>query len=152
LLGAAPPPDDPKSWLQDLGLAHDGIIPPPVPDIIAALLVVHVLGESDTVASEILWTAIEHDIEVAAWRIGRLAYDADRLLGTTSVPIGRWLAQGLQRDPERCRLIAPFVYGPRIPVVWHEAAVEALASAYPAPSRVTATHKPCSNEPGRGWR
>ena len=79
--------------------------PAPVPDIVASVLIVKVLGQRPKQAPEWLWAVVAGQEEVSMQRAARLAYDAEVTLGRLDHRLSWWLVAMLQGHPERCALL-----------------------------------------------
>ena len=104
-------------------IASESEIRAPKPDIVAAAFTVTVLAEEPDTAPEIVWAALEPDVEGGLRRLERLSYDAEIVLGMGEHCLSKWLAEAIKGKPERCRLLeAPFA-GTQLPLGWLDAAV-----------------------------
>ncbi|MBP2290994.1 tetratricopeptide repeat protein [Azospirillum rugosum] len=74
----------------------------PVPDIVASVLIVKVLGQRPKQAPEWLWAIVSGQEEASIQRAARLAYDAEVTLGRLEHRLSRWLATMLKGRSERC--------------------------------------------------
>ena len=111
----------PTSWLID------NEVPAPAPDILAAALIVEVLGHDPNDAPERLWAAIENDVPAGLERLGRLSHDAEVVLGLHEHRMSDWLVSAFEERPARClhaqRVVAdttlPLGLRPLGVTVWH---------------------------------
>lgn len=90
-------------------LTEAGILPAPVPDIVAAALVVEVLAKRPDMAPEWLWAAIAGAETVAIDRLGRLSYDAEVVLGRLDHRMSLWLDAMVKGQVERCEVLEPYL-------------------------------------------
>ncbi|WP_448187953.1 tetratricopeptide repeat protein [Azospirillum sp. sgz301742] len=96
-------------------LTDDGLLPAPVPDIVAAALVVEVLAAQPHRAPEWLWAAIDGAEAIAIDRLGRLSYDAEVVLGRHDQRMSLWLEAMVKGRLERCRVLEPQFLDPVLP-------------------------------------
>jgi len=111
--------------LQQAGILTDGAVQAPKPDIVAAALTVQALAKRERTAPELVWAALEGDIEGGLNRFARLAYDAEAVLGLQEERLSRWLPRAVERRPDRCRLIHFHIADTRLPMGLTDAAITA---------------------------
>lgn len=85
-------------------LNDDGVLPAPVPDIVAAALVIKALEGRPDMASEWLWAAIEGAAEEALSRLDRIVYDCSVVLESNHI-FRRFLPSIACGKIERCKEI-----------------------------------------------
>ncbi|MBU8934541.1 MAG: tetratricopeptide repeat protein [candidate division Zixibacteria bacterium] len=98
-----------KLTLKYTGVLSDDIALALQPDIVAAAFVVKVLAEDQEIAPELIWAALENDLEGGLDRFARLSYDAEIALGILDDRLSKWLPDAVAGNPDRCELIQPFV-------------------------------------------
>ncbi|MDP6263575.1 MAG: tetratricopeptide repeat protein [Rhodospirillales bacterium] len=104
-----PPTEDIVAKVERSGRLRDGVFPEPKPDILAAYLVVEVFRHDSKLAPERLWAAIKGGVGESLPRAGRLAYDAEMVLGLLDHRISGWLERMVEGKPERWPPIAPAI-------------------------------------------
>jgi tetratricopeptide (TPR) repeat protein len=112
-----------RDKLNSAGLLDNEKLPTPQPDIVAAAFVVAVLANDPTIAPELLWAALEPDIEGGMERIGRLSYDAEVVLGIHNNRISDCLEQMVKGNIERCMVLLDLFVDVRMPDGWLNTAV-----------------------------
>ncbi len=120
------PSDDITDHLTTTGLLIDGKVRAPKPDIVAAAFVVYVLSRRPEHAPETVWAALKGDIEGGLERFGRLSYDSEFVLGILEHRLSDWLAQAVDGNIERCRIIESSFEDVDLPVGWLRAAIAVL--------------------------
>ncbi|MFC1475368.1 tetratricopeptide repeat protein [Candidatus Zixiibacteriota bacterium] len=110
-----PAGSDPALKLKNSGLAQEGVIPAPKPDIVAAAFIVSVLREDPSTAPELIWHALEWNLEMNLSRCTRLAHDAEVVLGILDFRLSEWLAEALRNNVTRCRRFDNFVWEGSVP-------------------------------------
>jgi tetratricopeptide (TPR) repeat protein len=98
-----------QSCLRHTGLVCKGAINALKPDIIAAAFTVVALEQDNDIAPDLLWHALKSDPAGGLNRLARLNHDADIVLGMHENTLGRWLAEAVQEQPDRCVIIEPFL-------------------------------------------
>ena len=94
---------------QNAGLMVDRRIQAVKPDIVAAAFVVDVLSRKPEIAPELIWLALNEDINGGMQRLSRLSYDAEVVLGLHQYRLSRWLAEAVKDNLERARTLESFV-------------------------------------------
>ena len=109
-----PPPGKIFDEVQETGRLVDGILPEFRPDIVAAALVVAVLGQDPTTAPELLWAALGEDLSGGLNRLGRLSYVAEVVFGLFEQSMSTWLKKSVEGQLERCRALEPILRDPTL--------------------------------------
>ena len=97
-----------RSELRAFGMLSGDGIPAPKPDIVAAAIVIQTFAESVETAPDLIWAALENDLEGALHRVARLSYDAEIVLGMRQCRIGTCLAKAVKDRADRCHLLEGF--------------------------------------------
>jgi tetratricopeptide (TPR) repeat protein len=115
---------DVRKVLQQAGLLIEDLAYAPKPDIGAAAFVVTVLGERPETAPELVWAALQGDLEGSLERFARLSHDAEVVLGIHTHRLRAWLGAAVTGSMERCTQIRKIVFHAKPPLGWGDAAVE----------------------------
>ena len=96
-----PPPDRVIDAMNTVPWWHQGRVPAPQPDIMAAALLLKILSERSDKAAEWLWAVIEGAVAAPLIdRLGRLAFDAINVAGSVS-GLTQYLRKIIADDPSR---------------------------------------------------
>ncbi|MBW2742005.1 MAG: tetratricopeptide repeat protein [Deltaproteobacteria bacterium] len=106
-------------------------IQPLEPDIVAAAFVVDVLSQVPEIAREIIWLALNEDINGGMQRLSRLSYDAEVVLGLHQYRLSRWLAEAVNDNLERARTLEPLV-SKELPIGLLDVAIATWQALLPA--------------------
>ncbi len=117
-------PAEMRSQLRLSGILSGEVITAPKPDIVAAAFVICVLGEAPELAPELIWAALEPDLEGGLRRLARLNHDAEVVLGIRAHTIKKWLAEAVRGQPQRCSLLDS-VFRDELPLGLVDAAIAA---------------------------
>ncbi|MEE9442170.1 MAG: tetratricopeptide repeat protein [candidate division Zixibacteria bacterium] len=96
---------DIKEELISTGLFTGDKLLAPTPDIVAAALTVNILAQRPEHAPDLIWAALQNDLEGGLERIGRLCYDAEIVLGMREHSLSDWLAQKIDGDFDKCKML-----------------------------------------------
>ncbi len=111
--------------LQTTGVLNDRAVHAPTPDILASAFTVNVLSRKPETAPEIIWAALEQDIEGGFERISRLAFDAEFVLCILEHRISEWAALSVNGNVERCMRIEGVIEEEHLPLTLIGTAVAA---------------------------
>jgi len=118
--------------LQNIGLMVNREIQALKPDIVAAAFVVDVLSQLPEIATELIWLALNEDINGGMQRLSRLSYDAEVVLGLHQYRLSRWLADAVNDNVERARTLEPFVSKDKMPIGLLDVAIATWQALLPA--------------------
>ena len=116
---------------QNAGLMVDRRIQALKPDIVAAAFVVDVLSRKPEIAPELIWLALNEDINGGMQRLSRLSYDAEVVLGLHQCRLSRCLAEAVKDNLERARTLESFV-SKRLPIGLLDVAIATWQTLLPA--------------------
>ena len=117
------PDADIQGELMTAALLIDGKVRAPKPDIVAAAFMVDVLGRRSEHTPEIVWAALEGDIDAGLERIGRLCYDAEVVLGIQKPCLSDWLAEVVEGNVNRCSILDEYLWEADLPMGWLKTAI-----------------------------
>jgi hypothetical protein len=110
-----PPPDRVIDAMNIVPWWHEGRVPAPQPDIMAAALLLKILSERSDKAAEWLWAVIEGAVAAPLIdRLGRLAFDA-MIVSGSALGITRYLRKIIADDPSRAFKLEFFSYENNLP-------------------------------------
>jgi hypothetical protein len=108
--------DDVAGALANAGLLSEGIVKAPKPDIVAAALAVKVLSKKPDAGPELLFAALNENIEIGLDCLARLSYDAEVILGLHQDRLSHWLANAVAGSRTRCNLLEPHLCEAQLPL------------------------------------
>ena len=132
VMRAYPDSHDIERDLQRAGLLTKRKMHALQPDIVAAAFWVRVLGQRPEMAPELIWIALDQDLNSGTLRISRLCYDAEIIIGYHQNRLSRWPAGAVDGNLERSKKIEPILAKPQLPLGLQEvgmAAYRTLGSA-----------------------
>ena len=118
--------------LQNVGLMVNHGIQALKPDIVAAAFVTDVLSQRPEIATELIWLALNEDINGGIQRLARLSYDAEVVLGLHQYRLSRWLAEAVKDNVERARTLEPLVSTTELPIGLLDVAIATWQTLLPA--------------------
>jgi tetratricopeptide (TPR) repeat protein len=108
--------DDVARTLADAGLLSGGVVEAPKPDIVAAALAVKVLSKRPKIAPELLFAALNENIEIGLDCLARLSYDAEVILALHQDRLSHWLANAVAGSRTRCKVLEPYLWEEFLPL------------------------------------
>jgi tetratricopeptide (TPR) repeat protein len=107
---------DTEGELQKAGLIFNRAVQALKPDIVAAAFLIRAFSQKPEIAPELIWIALHDDINSGIYRLSRLSYDAEIVLGMHEHRISQWLAEAVKDDIRRAKTLEAFVSKQPLPL------------------------------------